>query len=266
MFFLNFAFAVTPQDIQARDDWDLLRIEGVYEVNTLYRHLDGQKISKIDRLVVYRNTDTLAYTVALAVDKFQITFFQFDEVKVKCVDEGLSLSAEGVVGVHGIYAEINFIIDRKTLNLKGTFVDSIANGVKEFEGKPLYNLNMCLYQSDDEGFQFPELGELLGEYQELNGKDLLLLRRYTSGALSLVHKKLLSNGEEVNISHHNGAYNRFYGSFSFQWSSEHASGKANVTHRIDEQGRPYLKVFRLSTGGSVGVKKFYFKRKLLGNE
>lgn len=275
------AFTTSFADEAVRSDYDRLRIEGVYEVKTVYNSPDGQKNGRIDRVVIYLNSDSTTYTIALSMSKFNTTFFLFNNGHLTIEENLLKVKASGDVG-NDTYAQINMEFNRETLELKGNFVDSIAEGYKKFEGKPVSSLSMCLYQSESTHFKFPDINTLVGVYISENGKDLLYFRSYEDGALSLVVKKALSF-EIRNVPYQGGVYNQDFGVITFLWSDQYTTGKLNVSLRwaesqeldevarlIDtkklEEERPYLKVFGINSGAQQKITKYKYLRPFLEAE
>lgn len=277
----SFAYATNVVDFEdenVRRDYDLFRIEGVYEVETVYTNTEGQRDGRIDRLVIYRNADPESFTISLAYSKFNTTFFLFKKGQVKVEGDWLKATAKGEVG-NGVFAKIDIDFNRETLELSGKFRDSIVNGYKTFKGKPLYNLSMCLYQPEKPAaqtdelnvqpqtlFEFPTIQELLKVYKEENGKDLLILQSIDSETLSLVKKKILSDNEFINVSYESGVYYQKYGVIAFNWAEPSSNGKVSVTYRKDENGEYYLKVLSISSGGQRSIRKFYPYEEILEEE
>lgn len=262
MLFFSFSYLEA-----GNSELDLIRLEGIYEIDAEYTHLDGTEKSRLDRLIIFRNQVSKNFTIALAISKYDIPFIVFKDTQFKCEEGKISLEGEGEFD-NGIYGEIKVSFKRDTLELEGVMTDSVANGYKHFTGKPIYNLSMCLFQNAE--IKFPNIDELVGEYIDEDG-DLLIIRTYSSGSISAVMKKLLSFGEYQNIQYSKGSYQQNYGLIELPWrvifteTKGSIEGKTNITYRIDDSGKPYLKLFSTSTAGNTKstVKKFYFKRKVL---
>ncbi len=263
-------------DESVRSDFDLFRIEGVYEIETVYTSEDGQRDGRIDRLVIYRNADTETFTVSLAMSKYNTTLFLFRKGQIQIEGPLLKVTAKGPVG-NNVFGKIYIEFNRNSLKLSGSFRDSNNDGYKTFKGKPLYNLSMCLYQPEkpeiesglhpeESAFVFPELQDLLKVYKEEGGEDLLILQKVDSDILTLVKKKALLKNDVINVSYDPGIYYKKYGVFAFNWEDVYSNGKVSVTYRIDDKGKFYLKMFSISSGGQSNVSKFYFLRELVEEE
>jgi len=240
---------------------DLLRVEGVYAVDTDYIHPDGQKKTKIDRLIVFKNVDRDDFTVAMAVSEFNIPFVNLENARATVTDDTLHFSAEGQFG-NEIYGELNLSFDRETLNVEGSFVDSIANGRKEFKGTPIYNMSKCLYQNEDPNFVFPSRSDFSGEYKNDEGHGMIV-RSYSSKAMSMVIMKRFGSDpdEFVRLKFRTGRYNQEYGFFSFPLHINDAkAGVAHLIYRLDENGKPYYKVFQIGISGLNSVWVFRYDR------
>ncbi len=60
-----------------------------------------------------------------------------------------------------------------------------------------------------------------------------------------------------------GTYNQDLGLFSFPFDSQGGiQGRGNLTYWLDEEGKPYLKLFVWGSGGVAFVKKVRLHRKV----
>lgn len=241
---------------------DYLSLEGAYSIDAEYTHFLGTNKSRLDQLILYKNIKKDSYTLSLSTELLELPFILFKEVKVVSVGEKIELRGEGELDF-GIYGEIHLFIDPVSKELEGFFTDSLANGYKEFVGQIDYGLSGCLYTPEDSRFVFPSIAELVGEYVHESGH-VLVIRTYTSGAISMVLKIKLHDGDFANAPFKNGVYTQELGLLEFPWTSRDGMpGKANVTYRLDAEGVPYLKMFSMGTSGQSRIRKFYFQRPIL---
>lgn len=250
-----------PAAASALSQKEFLSLEGSYNIEVHYTHLDGEKPSRLDKMIVLKNQGKDSYTVSLAVSDFNLSFIRFDDVHIADHQERLELRGEGELH-NGVYGELHLFVDLQSFEVEGYVTDSVATGFKRITGGIDYSLSGCLYEPLTEGFLFPNLKELIGEYSNDEGHELLL-RVYSSGAVSVVFRKKLESGVFANVKYKNGTYNQSLGLIVLPYEEARTQGKANVTYRLDEDGQPYLKLFSLGTGGVSKVRKFYFKRAIL---
>ena len=243
----------------ANDSDELIRMEGVYQVDMVYHSLSGTVLSSLDRLTVFRNGKNGDYTLSLGASEFNLPFIYFNSVKPVVKGDAIIFHTEATLNQQ-IYGQIEISFDRKTLELKGFFTDSVAEGYKEFSGTPLYNLGRCLYQPTTDDFQFPKFSKLVGIWEDEEGNELIL-RDYTSGTISAAIK--LKIGGLMTYS--DGIYIQEKGLLSFLVRGEGGQilSKAAITYRLDENGKPYLKKLTYTAGGLETLKIFHWKSAVL---
>jgi len=263
LFFLFATALLSPQlSSQTTSNAEAFRLEGAYSIQAKSIENDNERYLKIlDRLVIYTSPEKGFYTIALSTSKLDVPLEVFHQAKATFQGETIVLHAEGEMN-QGAFGEVQLTLDAQTLSLRGIMISSKSSGYIHIEGTPIYSLSDCLYTISSEA-SFPSIEELEAEYIDANGV-VMILRRFSSGAISLVLEIPLKHSEPEIIVHKKGSYLRDLGLISFHYFVEHTTqGKANITYRLDENGRPYLKLFSLSANGRQKVRKFYFHRKII---
>jgi hypothetical protein len=260
------ALAFAGENSSWADTYDLLRVEGVYEIETFYLTPSGKRTTQVNRLVIVKNDGQETYSASLAVEKFGFSIGTMQSLRAWVDGEQLRFAGEGYMG-GGIYGELKLNFDRKTLEIEGSLVSAAGEGIKYYRGKPIYNLSFCFYKFKDPHSRFPPLEDFAGYYTDEKG-DSMLIRRYSSGTLSLLVLKKLSDGSMLQLKYGLGTYNRAAGYISFPFfdDNDRLRGKSNVIYRQDENGKSYLKLFTLGMGGQKVVRVFREKQPVLDRE
>ncbi|MDA9189533.1 hypothetical protein N9O57_00985 [bacterium] len=243
-------FALTKEDIE------ILKLEGAYKIDSSSNEKNQQIIKNLDRLVIFRNTNYNAFTVSLASAKFNMPIYVFRNAYFTLENENLKITGEGSIS-HKTYGHISLTINTKSMRVTGFYTDSNMLGPLKIKGKSLYSLEKCLSINTNKVYSFPSCKDLTGQYKAKNG-NLLLLKSYPSGALSLSIKKPLKTGGFANMNFQPGIYNDSIGLLDFPWSSMKLFGKVYISYYPKTFARKsYLKVFSISAGGGYSATSYY---------